>query len=1241
MYPRLSCPLASLKEHYEVVVIGSGYGGSISAARLARAGFKVCLLERGPERRPGEFPDTLESTAAETQIDIEQRIHRGKQTALFDFRIHQDINVLVGCGLGGTSLINANVAIEAEDRVFDEAAWPAPLRGGAELLTPYYTRVRTMLGSNPYPSGGAEGRDSRLRKTLAHERSADAMSAKFSLLDINVTFADGPNAAGVSQKACNNCGDCVSGCNVGAKNTLNMNYLPEAVRFGAEIYCSISVKHLERQGDRWAIYFDLPDSGRDRFEGSPWLSIQADVVVVAAGALGSTEILLRSQARGLALSSFLGRSFSGNGDVLGFAYNCDQTIEGVGWGDRRAGKAVGPCITSVADSRGSGGPLTEARILEEGSIPGALTKGIAAVLAGTAFLFGKDTSRGFFDRVGDHLREGFGLFAGRRSRAVRNTQTFLSMAHERTRGRMFLSPDSQRVSISWPQLRSGEEDFPARAAADMLMATKALGGEFIENPPWMPELGKRLTTVHPLGGCAMGDDVECGVVDHLGQVFDPRGDAGAMHQGLYVADGSILPTSVGVNPLLTISALAERTSEAIVLHHDRELDFSRAPTHRYRQEPSVGLRFTESMRGYFSLNVRGEDEYAKGDARGRGENSPFVFVLTVQSEDLDKFIEDPKHPASLVGTVMAPKLSEHGLTVLGGEFNLFVKDPDDPDRRTMEYRMTLRARDGRNFYVVGYKKIRDEPGADLWADTTTLYITVHEGTEQGEVIGKGLLRIHKEDFIQQLASAQVLRAPDRLQEILGLQRFAALFMGELFHLYGGPGVRKGSAQSEMPRWRRVLGLLGTVLAVAVAIPILVFPWRPNVLRDQPDIVPLASSGTGPADLLEELPADVAELGLFPQFLEGVDLRPGAYRMVQERFGLAWEEDNIVQVHNGKVGPPMAPEGIAPLSQGPLLRSFVNLARIRDEAGKVVGFGSQIETITFDSNPIKHDIQADTEWTLTLPGRGVLFLGQSEGGDLLGRLTAEAEASGEVVRPGGEQGFEVNHTTGPLPGGGPSDRRGIIHGGTGEFWGVRGVFREFNIVFEAHPNGEFIARTRFELNYLQPQTKAKDGKADPPKSTSDAPGDWHEREFSVDASESVYQTRGTAIEGVISPESLGPISGHSFSGTRLSLFRMRGETGDIVGLAGASVVRADPRFGVDVPRLAQWTLTIPGEGTLYIVPERNDTGKFESRDVLGPMGGVVLGGTGYFSNTTGSVVETVDGRGRRTLRVRSRVKTTPH
>jgi len=203
---RLSKPIQERSDVYDVIVVGSGYGGAIAASRLARAGKRVCVLGRGEERQPGEYPNTLPEMLDDLQVDTPEG-HFGRRTAMFDLRKNADQNALIGCGLGGSSLINANLALKAEDRVFDDPSWPQALRDDRAGLEQGYDRALAMLAPMPYPETSPP-----LPKLQALEDQARGVSgARFYRPPINVTFEDGVNAAGVEQKACTLCGDCVSG----------------------------------------------------------------------------------------------------------------------------------------------------------------------------------------------------------------------------------------------------------------------------------------------------------------------------------------------------------------------------------------------------------------------------------------------------------------------------------------------------------------------------------------------------------------------------------------------------------------------------------------------------------------------------------------------------------------------------------------------------------------------------------------------------------------------------------------------------------------------------------------------------------------------------------------------------------------------------------------------------------------------------------------------------------------------
>lgn len=552
---RLSLERTALEKHYTVVVVGSGYGGGVAASRLARAGQKVCVLERGREWQPGDFPNTVHEAEHEVQLNILGE-RGGRADGLYDIHIDEDINVFKGCGLGGTSLVNANVALQADPRVFLRPCWPPELTQDHTGLQNGYANARAMLEPTEYPEDFPP-----LRKLEAHRRSAERLKRPFRRVPINVSFKDRVNAVGVEQKKCNGCGDCVTGCNFGAKNNVAMNYLPDAKKHGAQIFTGITVRWLERTGAGWVVHYLTDD-------GSPG-SVSADIVVVSAGTLGSTEILLRSKDRGLALSPKLGELFTGNGDFLAFGYNNDMPINGVGFGDHAvAGREpVGPCITSAIDGREQTTPLDDSMIIEEGSLPGAIGKLMPGLLEIAAQVAQRDTDAGVMDRLREGWRELKSWLLGPYHGAVHNTQTYLVMTHDDGKGKMWLDGDSLR--ISWPGV--SEQPIFDKVSAALLDCTRANGGTYIPTPTWSNHLKKSLITVHPLGGCAMGHDASSGVTNHRGQVYS--GTTGVeVHEGLFVADGSVIPTPVGVNPLLTITALAERSMQLLAQEKQWSLD---------------------------------------------------------------------------------------------------------------------------------------------------------------------------------------------------------------------------------------------------------------------------------------------------------------------------------------------------------------------------------------------------------------------------------------------------------------------------------------------------------------------------------------------------------------------------------------------------------------------------------------------------------------------------------------------
>ncbi|MGI9405965.1 MAG: GMC oxidoreductase [Hyphomicrobiaceae bacterium] len=538
-------PPAMADGGYDAIVIGSGYGGGIAASRLARSGLKVCVLERGREMLPGAFPDRLSEAAAETQISLGDK-HIGRADALFDLRVGDDIHVLQGCGLGGTSLINANVCLKPDMRVFDDPVWPEALRSDG-LLAEGFARARQMLQPETCPPTPAQAKLDALGTAARH------LGAELKRPPLHIKFETGPNAANVVQPACTFCGDCCGGCNVGAKTTTLNTYLADATAFGAHLYTGARVVSVAKANDgSWVVRCTaMPDGEKEAESGVAHL--RTKIVVLAAGTLGTNEILLRSRQDGLSLSDRLGHGFTSNGDALATAYNNDCVVNGVGVGHpyRADVPPVGPAVAGLIDLRGTEQP-DDGTAIVEAALPSMLAPLLPASLVPGGALFGEAEDRALGDQLDGIGRAFKSLVTGAYRGALHNTQSFLAIGHDQANGRMVLEND--RVVVTWPG--AADQEVFQKIGAQFAAAAAATGGTYIPNPMSHPMMGHALTTVHPLGGCAMGENAETGVVNHACEVFDGSGTA--THDGLYVCDGSVMPRSLGIHPLMTISAVAER-----------------------------------------------------------------------------------------------------------------------------------------------------------------------------------------------------------------------------------------------------------------------------------------------------------------------------------------------------------------------------------------------------------------------------------------------------------------------------------------------------------------------------------------------------------------------------------------------------------------------------------------------------------------------------------------------------------
>ncbi|HUQ94946.1 MAG TPA: GMC family oxidoreductase [Bryobacteraceae bacterium] len=542
----LSKPFADRRPHYNFVIVGSGYGGAITAARLASADINpkpaICILERGKEWPTGTFPDTFPGLIAN------QRNHFNP-LGLYEMLTYTDISVIKGSGLGGTSLINANVALVPDAEVFELSGWPSTITRNA--LLPYYQRASSVLAAGPHPRGD------QLKKVKRLDRRAQEIGLRARPLDIAVNFdIDGINVHGMEQRPCIDCGDCVTGCNVGAKNTLYMNYLPMAQRAGTEIFTQTKVEWVEKIPSGWRIHGEYVRG----FEDSDRFTMTADNVILSAGSINTTEILMRSEMHGLPVSPRLGTGFGGNGDFFGLAYNGDSPAEVLGFGNHPSSAwrehAPGPTIVAGVRYASSAGP--EGMYIQDLSFPNAY---VDAARAAFSLLRGEDTDAGDEAAELQRVLRDVAPFSSRRADgALNHTMFYLCMGFDDSRGSMIfdaplLEPDG-RMRVVWNG--AGGQVVFTRINEELRRHARSDGARFVENPLWAMFNLRHLITAHPLGGCPVGEDYMQGAVDEYGRVFS--GD-GSVHEGLLVADGSLIPSALGANPFLTISALSERIAE--------------------------------------------------------------------------------------------------------------------------------------------------------------------------------------------------------------------------------------------------------------------------------------------------------------------------------------------------------------------------------------------------------------------------------------------------------------------------------------------------------------------------------------------------------------------------------------------------------------------------------------------------------------------------------------------------------
>lgn len=722
----------------DVLIVGSGYGAAMAAlgileSRQTHARPRVWVFEAGREYLPDDFPKTMSEMPGYVGVNALN------SSALWDVRAGTGAITVSARGLGGTSLVNANVAVRPSPEVL--ASWP----GNAQTdwhnrLSLVYGKIEKLLGVKTDPQVTDNG------SFRALGASAAALDQQVQAAPLTINF-DGPTEHSADHQPCNRCGNCVMGCHSGAKGSLNMNAWPLARQLGAELFTGIRVQSLWQQDDgSWVVECATGGTGAN---SKASFRVCAATVILGAGTLGSTEILKRSvQTHSLRVSSSLGRKFSLNGDALVAATGQRQKVNVLASvpGELPAKTQPGPTISGMASIQLAHLQAADTEMpaykkvfqLEDAQVPFALHQVWQEMLV-TQSLLG---------RFADGLQSAWHqLHSAHDPLAISNdlaehSQTLLVMGHDDARGE--LRWQDNELKPEWTR-RKG--DYYDQLHATLIsQQTKVFdGGLFSPNLISQPlpagfagilegadDLQGNLLSVHPLGGCCMAESAEDGVVNLRGQVFSNNShDPQSVYQNLYVLDGSIIPGAIGTNPLLTIAGLSYVLASEITLptHSDQHLplrdlqavstDSARFPAltlfrkipHGVRwpipdaESQKVEARFNERLVCHLHTHKRSvlpwsvKRPWTLGDIKALLPHSVIppqtqALVLDVSinfqgDQSLDQWIRHPQHalPASAVlsadiagGVFTTPDSALQKLMQLRGQVSLGVTDQHSPGR---------------------------------------------------------------------------------------------------------------------------------------------------------------------------------------------------------------------------------------------------------------------------------------------------------------------------------------------------------------------------------------------------------------------------------------------------------------------------------------------------------------------------------------------------------------------------------
>ncbi|MEV4192558.1 GMC family oxidoreductase [Streptomyces toxytricini] len=528
---------------YDVIVIGSGFGGSVSALRLAEKGYRVGVLEAG--RR------FTRETLPRNSWDLRGYLWAPALGLYGIQRIHLlgNVMVLAGAGVGGGSLNYANTLYVPPTAFFEDRQW-AHITDWREELAPYYEQAKRMLGVRLNPTTTAS--DVHLKAVAEKMGAGDT----FHMAPVGVFFGDGADAggttaarpgqevpdpyfggAGPARRACTECGECMTGCRHGAKNTLTENYLHLAEHAGAVIHPMTTVTAVAEHPDGGHRVRTVPTDARRR---GPSRELRSRYVVVAAGTYGTQTLLHRMKDTGLLprISDRLGELTRTNSEGLVGAQTDDRRYRRRHGPGRRADFTRGVAITSSVH------PDADTHIEPVRYGRGSNAMGLLTVLQ---VPYGPHRVRGWLARTAKHPVQLLRSLSNRRwSERTIIGLVMQSVDNSLTTYRKPRGPGKGLLTARQGHGAPNPVQIEAATRAASLLAEE-IGGFAGSN---VGELMGTPLTAHFLGGCPIGASPEEGVVDPYHRLYG--------HPGILVVDGAAVSANLGVNPSLTITAQAER-----------------------------------------------------------------------------------------------------------------------------------------------------------------------------------------------------------------------------------------------------------------------------------------------------------------------------------------------------------------------------------------------------------------------------------------------------------------------------------------------------------------------------------------------------------------------------------------------------------------------------------------------------------------------------------------------------------